>query len=52
MERQGENEVGIFKNKEIIKIDKKYYRPSEVHTLLGDSSKARKKTKMETKNFF
>ena len=48
---KGENEVGIFKNKEIIKVDKKYYRPSEVHTLLGDSQ-SKKKTKMETKISF
>jgi GDPmannose 4,6-dehydratase len=26
---------------EIIRVDKKYFRPSEVETLLGDSSKAR-----------
>ena len=49
---KGENEVGIFKNKEIIKIDKKYYRPSEVHTLLGDSSKARRKLKWKPKISF
>ena len=29
-------------NKEIIAVDEKYYRPSEVQTLLGDSSKAKK----------
>ena len=49
---KGENEVGIFKNKEIIKVDKKYYRPSEVHTLLGDSSKARRKLKWKPKISF
>jgi GDP-D-mannose dehydratase len=40
----GINEVGIDikTNKEIIAIDEKYYRPSEVQTLLGDSSKAQK----------
>ena len=40
---KNENEVGIFENKEIIKIDKKYYRPTEVESLLGDSSKVREK---------
>ena len=30
----------IKTNKTLIKIDKKYYRPSEVETLLGDASKA------------
>jgi len=37
-----EKEVGIFENKEIIKIDKNYYRPTEVESLIGDSSKAKK----------
>ena len=40
---KNENEVGIFENKEIVKIDKKYYRPTEVESLLGDSSKVREK---------
>ena len=41
---KGVNEVGIDTKtgKEIIAIDEKYYRPSEVQTLLGDSSKAKK----------
>lgn len=38
------DEVGIDKNtgKTVIRIDPKYFRPTEVDTLLGDSSKARK----------
>ena len=38
------NELGIDKKtkKTIIKIDKYYFRPTEVHELRGDSSKARK----------
>ena len=50
---EDENEVGTiskgskkFKNleqgKEIIKVNKSYYRPAEVDTLLGDFSKAKK----------
>ena len=50
---KGKNEVGYISklkksikhlkvNDEIIKVDPIYYRPSEVDTLLGDSSKARK----------
>ena len=41
---EGINEVAKEKitGKDIIAIDKKYYRPSEVDNLLGDSSKARK----------
>jgi GDPmannose 4,6-dehydratase len=39
---KGVNEKGYLNNKAIISIDKKYFRPSEVNSLLGDSSKARK----------
>lgn len=41
---QGVNEIGINNStgKTIIKIDPRYFRPTEVETLLGDSSKARK----------
>ena len=51
---KGENEVGIVKEcanpnyhieigKEIIKIDPRYFRPTEVDMLIGDASKAKKK---------
>lgn len=41
---QGKDEVGIDKstNKAVIKIDERYFRPTEVDCLLGDASKARK----------
>jgi GDPmannose 4,6-dehydratase len=39
---KGLNEKGYYKNKAIIEIDKKYFRPSEVDSLLGDPRKARK----------
>ena len=39
----GLNEVGIYNNKEVIKIDERYFRPTEVETLLGDASKAHEK---------
>ena len=39
------NEKGYWNNKEIISIDKKYFRPTEVNSLLGNSNKARKKLK-------
>ena len=39
----GVNENGKWKNKIIISIDKRYFRPTEVETLLGDSSKAKNK---------
>ena len=49
---KGEDEIGIFNNKEIIKIDKKYFRPTEVETLLGDASKAKKKLNWEAEISF
>ena len=42
---KGLNEKGYLNNKEIISIDKKYFRPTEVDSLLGDPSKARKELK-------
>ena len=48
----GVNEVGINSenNKTIIKINPKFYRPSEVDFLLGDYSKAKKKLSWEPKH--
>lgn len=42
---EGLDEVGIDKNtgKEVIKVDPKYFRPSEVDCVLGDSTKAKNK---------
>ncbi len=40
---QGLDEVGSFEGRNIIKIDPRYFRPTEVETLLGDASKAKKK---------
>jgi GDPmannose 4,6-dehydratase len=42
-EGDGLNEVGIntMNNKVIIRVNEKYFRPAEVETLLGDSTKAR-----------
>jgi len=39
---RGVNEKGYWNNKCIIEIDKEYFRPTEVNSLKGDSSKARK----------
>ena len=39
---RGVNEKGYWKNKCIIEIDKHYFRPTEVNSLKGDSSKARR----------
>jgi GDPmannose 4,6-dehydratase len=42
-EGEGLNEVGINEHtgKIVVRVDEKYFRPAEVETLLGDSSKAR-----------
>ena len=42
---EGLNEVGIDKHTKrvVVKVSPKYFRPSEVETLLGDASKAKKK---------
>ena len=51
---KGLNEVGIDKKtgKTIIKIDSKYFRPTEVDLLIGDSTKARKVLKWSPKITF
>jgi GDPmannose 4,6-dehydratase len=46
------NEIGSFKNKDIIKVDKKYFRLSEVENLLGDARKANKKLNWKPKITF
>jgi len=48
---RGLNEEGLDKNtgKTIIKIDSRYFRPTEVDSLLGDASKAREKLGWEPK---
>tara|TARA_B100001057_G_scaffold346373_1_gene347678 strand:- start:125 stop:1159 length:1035 start_codon:yes stop_codon:yes gene_type:complete len=40
---KGLKEVGVYKDKNIIKIDSHYFRPTEVQTLLGDATKAKNK---------
>ena len=39
----GVNEVGYWNNQPVIRIDPRYFRPTEVETLLGDPSKAKNK---------
>ena len=58
---KGDKECGVVKDVDknlspklkkgdvIVKVDKKYFRPSEVDTLLGDPSKAKKKLGWEPK---
>lgn len=51
---EGLDEVGYDKNTEdvYVKIDPKYFRPAEVETLLGDSTKARNELGWEPKHSF
>ena len=51
---KGLNEKGIDKKtgKVIIEVDSRYFRPTEVESLLGDPSKARKKLKWEAEISF
>ena len=48
------NEVGIDKNSGLVRVivDSKYFRPSEVETLLGDATKAKQKLGWEPKISF
>jgi len=39
----GVDEIGTWNGKEIVKVDERYFRPTEVETLLGDSNKAKTK---------
>ena len=50
-EGEGINEIGrrIDTNEIVIKIDKKYFRPSEVNTLVGDARKAKKELNWQPK---
>ena len=45
-------EVGSYNGKDIIKVDPRYFRPTEVETLLGDASKAKEKLSWSPKISF
>ena len=51
---EGLNEIGydVFTGNEVIKVSPKYFRPTEVETLLGDASKAKKELGWEPKITF
>ena len=51
---KGTKETGVDRKtgKTVIAIDPRYFRPSEIDTLLGDSSKARKRLKWKPKHTF
>jgi GDPmannose 4,6-dehydratase len=48
----GEEEKGYYKNKLVVVIDKKYFRPSEVDYLLGNPAKAKKQLNWKPKYDF
>jgi GDPmannose 4,6-dehydratase len=49
---KGLKEVGSYKGNNIIKVDSRYFRPTEVETLLGDASKAKEKLNWSPKISF
>ncbi len=49
---EGVDEVGLWNETEIVRIDPRYFRPTEVETLLGDASKARAKLNWVPKTSF
>ena len=48
-EGEGIDEVGIYDSRIIIRIDTKYFRPTEVNHLQGNFSKAKKILKWKPK---
>ena len=51
-EGEGENEKYFYKNKLIVSVDPKFYRPAEVHKLCGDYSLAKRDLDWEPKTKF
>jgi GDPmannose 4,6-dehydratase len=45
-------ELGSYNGKDIIKVDPKYFRPTEVEILIGDASKAKEKLNWSPKISF
>ena len=46
------NEVGVIDDKEVVRVDPRYFRPTEVENLLGDPSKAKNKLNWSPKITF
>jgi GDPmannose 4,6-dehydratase len=42
-EGEGVDEVGYWDDRAVVRVDPRYFRPTEVETLLGDASKAKAK---------
>ena len=48
----GVDEIGLLGGREIVRVDPRYFRPTEVETLLGDPSKAKAKLGWAPKTSF
>ncbi len=48
----GLEEAGSFNGKDVVVVDKRYFRPTEVETLLGDANKAKEKLNWSPKISF
>jgi len=51
-EGQGVDEVGYMNGRAIVRVDPRYFRPTEVETLLGDPSKAKDKLGWKSRTSF
>jgi GDPmannose 4,6-dehydratase len=49
---EGVEEIGVLKGKTVVRVDPRYFRPTEVETLLGDPSKAKTRLGWEPKTSF
>lgn len=49
---EGVEEIGVLKGKTVVRVDPRYFRPTEVETLLGDPSKAKARLGWEPKTSF
>jgi GDPmannose 4,6-dehydratase len=49
---KGTEEIGSFKGQPIVIVDQKYFRPTEVESLLGDARKAKQKLNWVPKTSF
>lgn len=49
---EGVDEIGSFAGADIVKVDPRYFRPTEVETLLGDPSNAKRKLGWSSKTTF
>lgn len=49
---EGLNEKGFYKNKPIVSVDPRYFRPADVEQLLGDASKAKEKLNFQSRISF